>query len=79
VTVSLPEEIAEYLQSTPNMSATVAEAVASYRDQRLERSLEEFYRAGAGESEDLNSEWEVVDADDAPDDAPEPEPSRRRK
>jgi hypothetical protein len=78
VTVSLPEEVVEYLQSTSNMSATIAEAVAEYRNHRLEASLEESYRAGAKESEDLNREWEVVDADDESDDPPEPEPRRRR-
>jgi hypothetical protein len=78
VTVSLPEEIVDYLRSTSNMSSTIAEAVAEYRDHRLEKKLEESYRAGAQEAEDLNREWEVVDAPDQPDDAPEPERKQRK-
>ncbi len=62
VTLSLPEELARYLRSTPNASSTVAEAVTEYRARRLERELAEAYREDAKESEDLNREWEGADA-----------------
>lgn len=63
LTVSLPEGIAHYLRSTSNASAVVAEAVAEYRDQELERKLEEAYREDASEAERLNREWEATDSE----------------
>ena len=62
LTVSLPEETAKYLRSTSNASAVVAEAVEIYRARDLEQRLEEDYRQGAEESEDLNRDWETTDA-----------------
>ena len=62
LTVSLSEDLVEYLRSTPNASSVVAEAVSEYRARELEQQLEEAYRKDAQESEELNREWEDVDA-----------------
>ena len=63
LTVSLPEEVVDYLRSTPNMSSTIAEAVVEYQARELEAALEKAYREDAEEAEDLNREWEGVDAE----------------
>jgi post-segregation antitoxin (ccd killing protein) len=63
LTVSVPEELAEYLQSKPNVSAVVAEAVRAYRARELDTRLEEAYREGAAESARLNAEWRAADAE----------------
>ncbi len=62
MTVSVPADVAEYLRSTSNASAVVCEAIAVYRAHELDRRLEEAYRAGAAESEQLSRDWEGVDA-----------------
>jgi hypothetical protein len=62
LTVSLDQELIEYLRSTPNASGLVAEAVSEYRARELEQRLEDAYREDAGESEKLNREWQEVDA-----------------
>ena len=63
LTVSMPEELAEYLRSKPNASAVVAEAVEAYRVRELERALEEAYREDASETDRLHEEWSSVDAE----------------
>ena len=63
MTVSVPADVAEYLRSTSNASAVVCEAVAVYRARELDRRLEEAYRADGAEAEQLNREWEGVDAE----------------
>jgi cell division protein FtsL len=65
LTVSLPEEVVIYLRSTPNMSSTIAEAVIEYQARQLEAELEQAYREDAAEAEELNREWENVDAEPA--------------
>ena len=62
MTVSVPADVAEYLRSRSNASAVVCEAIAVYRARELDRRLEEAYRAEAAEAEQLNREWERVDA-----------------
>jgi len=62
LTVSLSKDLAEYLRSTPNASSVVAKAVSEYRARELEQRLEEAYEEDAEESEQLNREWESVDA-----------------
>ena len=57
LTVSLPEELASYLRTRPNISSTVAEAVTEYRARQLERELAEAYREDAREAEAMNSIW----------------------
>ena len=63
MTVSVPEEVATYLRSTPNASLVVAEAVEVYRTRELEAELAVAYREDADESERLSSEWEPTDAE----------------
>lgn len=63
LTVSLPPELAEYLQSKPNVSAVVAEAVKAYRANELEARLSEAYLEDARESERLNRQWQHADAE----------------
>ena len=62
LTISLNDDLAEYLRSTPNASRVVAEAVAEYRARELERELEKAYQEDAREAEELNRAWEPVDA-----------------
>lgn len=63
MTVSVPEEVATYLRSTPNASSVVAEAVEIYRTQELEAELAQAYREDAKENEKLNREWESTDSE----------------
>ena len=63
VTVSLDEDVATYLDTVPNRSALVAEAIRVYRARQLERELEAAYRAGREESLEIATEWETTDAD----------------
>jgi len=63
MTISLAEEIADYLRTTPSISSTISEAVEVYRALELEVKLEAAYREDAAETERLNSEWESADAE----------------
>ena len=63
MTISIDEELAAYLRSTPSVSSTIAEAVEAYRARELEAELEEAYRQDAGEAERLSREWEQADAE----------------
>jgi len=63
VTVSLDEDVAAYLDTVPNRSAVVAEAIRVYRARQLERELETAYRAGREESLRIATEWETADSD----------------
>lgn len=63
LTVSIDEELAEYLRTKPSVSSTIAEAVKVYRARELEASLEEAYKEDAEEAERLNGEWSGVDAE----------------
>ena len=63
MTFSLEENLAAYLRSKPNSSSVVAEAVSEYRARELGKELEEAYREDSAESEELNREWEGVDAE----------------
>ena len=62
MTISVPEELAAYLRSTPSVSSTIAEAVTEYRSRALEAQLEVGYREDAEESERLAGEWAPADA-----------------
>ena len=62
MTISIDEELAEYLRTTPSVSSTIAEAVKVYRARELAASLEEAYKEDAEEAERLNEEWSGVDA-----------------
>lgn len=63
LTVSLPEDLADYLRSKPNASSVVAEAVAEYRVNELREELEAAYREDAEESERIHEEWAAADAE----------------
>lgn len=63
MTISVAEEVADYLRSTPSVSSTIAEAVEAYRARELEERLEEAYREDATEADELNREWESADAE----------------
>ena len=62
LTISISEELAEYLRGTPSVSGTIAEAVELYRSSELEAELEAAYAEGAEEADRLNAEWSAVDA-----------------
>ena len=61
ITVSLDSDVADYLDSVPNKSRVVCEAVRGYVADELERELEEAYRADRRESAQLAAEWESAD------------------
>ena len=62
VTVTVDEDIAEYLYEAPNTSAVVSEAIRDYRARHLEKELEAAYRDDAAENAELAAEWEPADA-----------------
>lgn len=63
VTVTVDEDIAEYLFEAPNTSAVVSEAIRDYRARQLEKELEAAYRDDAAENAELAAEWEPADAE----------------
>jgi len=62
LTVSLDEDVVTYLETVPNRSAVVGEAVRLYRSRELEKELEAAYLADREESLQIASEWEAADA-----------------
>ena len=63
LTISIDQELADYLRGTASVSSTIAEAVEAYRARELEAELAEAYRAGAAEAEELDREWRAADAE----------------
>jgi hypothetical protein len=63
MTISVDEEVAEYLRETRHVSSTIEEAVAEYRLRELERELEAAYREDAGEAAALDARWRGADAE----------------
>lgn len=63
ITVTLDNDVSAYLETVSNKSRVVSEAVREYCASRLERELEEAYRADYEESERLAAEWSSADAD----------------
>jgi hypothetical protein len=63
VTVTVDEDIAEYLYEAPNTSAVVSEAIRGYRARQLEKELEAAYRDDAAENAEIAAEWEPADAE----------------
>jgi len=61
-TVTVDEDIAEFLYDAPNTSAVVSEAIRDYRARQLEKELEAAYRDDAAENAELAAEWELADA-----------------
>jgi len=63
ITVTVDEDVAEYLYRAPNTSAVVCEAVRGYRDRQLEKELEAAYREDAAKNAEIAAEWESADAE----------------
>ena len=63
ITITVDEDIAEFLYEVPNTSAVVSEAVRDYRARQLEKELEAAYGDDATETADLAAEWEPADAE----------------
>lgn len=63
MTISIDEEVAEYLRATDGVSSTIEEAVGKYRARLLEQELEGAYSEGAEEAEQLEAEWRVADTE----------------
>jgi hypothetical protein len=63
ITVTIDEDIAEFLYELPNTSAVVCDAVREYRARQLERDLEAAYREDSAESAEIAAEWESADAE----------------
>ena len=63
MTISVEPEIAEYLRSKRQVSATIEEAVREHQSRVLERTLEQAYREDAEEARRLDTEWRSADAE----------------
>jgi hypothetical protein len=63
ITVTVDDDVADFLYSAPNTSAVVCDAVREYRARQLEKELETAYREDAEASAELASEWEPADAE----------------
>jgi hypothetical protein len=63
ITVTLDEDVAEYLYETSNTSALVCDAVRDYHARQLEKDLEAAYREGSTESAEIAAEWESAGAE----------------
>lgn len=63
MTISIDEELADYLRTTPSISSTISEAVEIYRARELEAELERAYREDSEEATRLNHEWAAADAE----------------
>jgi len=63
ITVTVDDDVADFLYSTPNTSAVVCDAVREYRARQLEKELETAYREDAQSSAELASEWAPADAE----------------
>lgn len=63
ITVTVDQDIAEFLYEVPNTSAVVSEAVRDYRARQLEKELEAAYREDSADNAELAAEWEPADAE----------------
>ncbi len=63
VTISLPSELASYVDSAPDAGNLVAEALRLYRARARRRELGQSYRDDAEENLRINREWAPADAD----------------
>ena len=63
ITVTVDEDIAEFLYEVQNTSSVVSEAVRDYRARQLEKELEAAYREDSVDSVELAAEWETADAE----------------
>ena len=63
ITVTIDEDVADFLYTNQNTSAVVCDAVREYRARLLEKELEAAYKEDAGATAELASEWEAADAE----------------
>ncbi len=63
ITVSLPQDLAQYVNSAPDANSLVAEALHHYREDELGVELARSYREDAEQTRRLHLEWSAVDAD----------------
>ena len=63
ITVTVDEDVAEFLYTTENTSAVVCDAVREYRARQLGKELETAYTEDAAKTAELASEWETADAE----------------
>lgn len=63
ITVTVDEDVADFLYTTQNTSAVVCDAVREYRARQLEKELEAAYTEDAAATAELASEWETADAE----------------
>lgn len=63
ITVTIDEDVADFLYTTQNTSAVVCDAVREYRARQLEKELEAAYKDDAAATAELASQWETADAE----------------
>ena len=63
ITVTVDEDVANFLYTTQNTSAVVCDAVREYRARKLEKELEAAYKEDAAAAAELAVEWEIADAE----------------
>ena len=63
VTISLPTDLAHYVDSVPDPSQLVAEALRLYRKHVKRQTLARAYQDAAEESLALHQEWSQADAE----------------
>jgi hypothetical protein len=63
ITVTVDDDIADFLYEASNTSAVVCDAVREYRARQLEKDLEAAYREDAEATAELASQWEPADAE----------------
>lgn len=64
ITVSLPQDLAQYVQKAPDASTLVAEALYRYRDSEpRDEELARQYQEAAEESVGLDREWSLADVE----------------
>lgn len=62
ITVTVDPDVANYLDSVPNKSLVVSEAVRAYCAGELALHLEEAYRADHEDTSRIATEWAAADA-----------------
>ena len=63
ITISLPQDLAHYVNAAPDASSLVAEALHHHRERDLDAVLARQYQEDAEETLRLHLEWAAADAD----------------
>ena len=63
ITVSLPQDLVQYVNSAPDANSLVAEALHLYREEELGAELARSYQEDAEETRRLHLEWSAADAE----------------